>query len=85
MPFINPNILDNLGSIAAQATRRVDVCKTAEPTTYTEATSTNTVGNETGITTGSIVAGAVDGRRELFLLLLRVTLRKRTVLALGGD
>ncbi len=63
MPFIIDAILDNLSSIAGQTTRRVDIVKTAEPTTYTEATSTNTVGNKTGLTMTALGNGAVDGRK----------------------
>lgn len=63
MPFINDSILDNLGSIASAVNRRVDICYTAEPTTYTEATSTNSCGNKTGLTMTAIGNGAVDGRK----------------------
>lgn len=64
MPFINDSIFDNgLTSIASATSRRMDLCQTAEPTTYTEATSTNTIGNKTGLTMGAIENGATDGRR----------------------
>ena len=64
MPYINDNIFDNgLSSIAGATSRRVDICYTQEPTTYTEATSTYTCGNETAITLGALANGAVDGRR----------------------
>ena len=63
MPFIIDAILDDLSSIAGQTTRRIDICKTQEPTTYTEATSTFTVGNKTGLTMTALGDGAVDGRR----------------------
>lgn len=63
MPYINDSVLDNLGSLAGATARRVDICKTAEPTTYTEATSTNTLGNKTGLTMTAIANGAVDGRK----------------------
>ena len=63
MPFINDSILDDLSSLASATTRRVDICYTAEPTTYTEATSTNSCGNKTGLTMTAITNGAVDGRR----------------------
>jgi hypothetical protein len=63
MPYINDTILDSLSSIASAATRRVDICFTAEPTNYTEATSTNTCGNKTGLSMTAITNGAVDGRR----------------------
>ena len=63
MPFIIDAILADLSSIAGQTARRVDIVKTAEPTTYTEATSTNTVGNKTGLTMTALGNGAVDGRK----------------------
>lgn len=64
MPYINDDIFDNgLSSIASAVNRRVDICHTAEPTTYTEATSTNSAGNKTGLTLTAIQNGAVDGRR----------------------
>ena len=64
MPFINDAIRDNgLASIASAAARRVDINFTQEPTTYTEATSTFTCGNKTGLTLTAIADGAVDGRK----------------------
>lgn len=63
MPYINDSILDNLSSIASVTNRRVDICYTAEPTTYTEATSTNSCGNKTGLAMTALADGAVDGRR----------------------
>ncbi len=63
MPFIIDAVLDDLSSLAGQTTRRIDICYTAEPTTYTEATSTNTCGNKTGLTMTALANGAVDGRR----------------------
>lgn len=63
MPFINNAILDALTSIAGATTRRIDICYTQEPTNYTEATTTYTCGNKTGLTITAITAGAVDGRR----------------------
>ena len=63
MPFIIDAILDNLSSIAGQTTRRIDICYTQEPTTYTEATSTYTCGNKTGLTMTALGDGAVDGRK----------------------
>lgn len=62
--FINDDIFDNgLASIAAATLRRVDINFTQEPTTYTEATSTFTTGNKTGLTLTAIANGAVDGRK----------------------
>lgn len=63
MPFIIDAILDALTSIAGQTARRVDICYTSEPTNYTEATSTKSCGNKTGLAMTAISNGAVDGRR----------------------
>lgn len=62
MPYINDSILDNLSSIASATSRRVDINFTQEPTTYTEATSTYTCGNKTGLTMTALANGPVDGR-----------------------
>ena len=62
MPYINDAVLDNLSSLAGATTRRVDVCYTQEPTTYTEATSTYTCGNKTGLTMTALANAPVDGR-----------------------
>jgi hypothetical protein len=63
MPYIADAYLDNLSSLAGQVNRRMDICHTQEPTTYTEATSTYSCGNKTGLTMTAMAAGAVDGRR----------------------
>lgn len=64
MPYINDTIRDSgLSSLASATNRRVDICYTQEPTTYTEATSTYTCGNKTGLTMTAIADGTVDGRR----------------------
>ncbi len=64
MPYINDNIFDNgLASIASATSRRIDICYTQEPANYTEATSTYTCGNKTGLTLTAIQDGATDGRR----------------------
>lgn len=64
MPYINDTIRDNgLSSIASATSRRIDINYTQEPTTYTEATSTYTCGNKTGLTLTAIGDGATDGRR----------------------
>ena len=63
MPFINDEGFDQgLDWIDTNGTR-LDIC-TAEPTTYTEATSTNTLGNDT-VNTGATQDGATDGRRVI--------------------
>ena len=64
MPYINDSIFDGgLTTIASQTNRRIDICYTQEPTTYTEATSTYTCGNKTGLSMTAIQNGATDGRR----------------------
>lgn len=49
MAFLNSLVLDNGLSVISGASRRIDICHT-EPTTYTEATATFTLGNKTGLT-----------------------------------
>lgn len=52
-----------LASLIANGSR-VDICS-AEPTTYAQATSTLSLGNETGLTLGAAQDGAIDGRRTI--------------------
>lgn len=62
MANLNPECLDSgLDYITTNGTR-IDICHTAEPSNYTEATATYTAGNETGMTTGAAGAGSPDGR-----------------------
>ena len=61
MAFIADSIFDNGLAYAGTNGTRLDITS-AEATTYTEATSTNTLGNST-VNTGAPKAGAVDGRR----------------------
>lgn len=63
MPFLNDNVYDSGLSYADTNGTRVDICFTAEPTNYTEATSTNSCGNKTGLNTGAPEAGDTDGRK----------------------
>ena len=63
MPFIADALLDNLSSLASATSRRVDICYTSEPTNYTEATSTKSCGNKTGLTMTAMADGVTDGRR----------------------
>ena len=61
MPYISDAVFDGgLGVLTANQDR-LDVCS-QEPTTYTEATSTYSLGNK-AVTTGAAQDGAVDGRR----------------------
>lgn len=61
MPFIRDASLDLCLADINDGTR-IDICYTQEPTTYTEATSTYSCGNKTGLTVGAPAAGATDGR-----------------------
>lgn len=49
MAFLNTLVLDNGLSVLTGSARRLDICKT-EPTTFTEATVTHSLGNKTGLT-----------------------------------
>lgn len=62
MAYLNDRVLDNgLNTLTNEGTR-LDLCHT-EPTTYTQATSTYTVGNKTGISIGAPAARAPSGRK----------------------
>ena len=63
MPFISDEVYDGGLDYADTNGTRIDICYTQEPTTYTEATSTFSCGNKTGLNTGATEAGATDGRR----------------------
>ena len=65
MPYINDEVFDQGLDYADTNGTRVDICYTQEPTTYTEATSTYSCGNKTGLNTGATEAGATDGRRVI--------------------
>ncbi len=61
MATLNDRVYDNgLGIFATEGTR-LDICST-EPTTYTQATSTYTLGNKTSITISAPAAKAGGGR-----------------------
>lgn len=64
MPYINHEIFDSGLDYADTNGTRIDICS-QEPTTYSEATSTYSLGNKTGLNTGAPQAGAVDGRRVI--------------------
>ena len=64
MAYINDEVFDQGLDYADTNGTRIDICST-EPATYTAATSTNTLGNKTGLNTGATEAGAVDGRRVI--------------------
>jgi hypothetical protein len=62
MPFMNDEIHDQGLDYADVNGTRIDIC-TQEPTNYTEATSTYSIGNKTGLNTGATQNGVTDGRR----------------------
>lgn len=61
MPFLNDNVYDQGLSYADTNGTRIDICS-QEPTTYTAATSTYTLGNAT-VNTGAPQNGDLDGRK----------------------
>jgi hypothetical protein len=64
MPFIADSVFDaGLATIQSGGTR-IDLCS-SEPTTYAQATSTLTLANKTGLTTGAPQDGATNGRRVI--------------------
>jgi len=64
MPYINDEIFDQGLDYADTNGTRIDICS-QEPTNYTQATSTYTLGNKTGLNTGATQNGATDGRRVI--------------------
>jgi len=65
MPVISDEVYDAGLDYADTNGTRIDICYTQEPANYTEATSTYTCGNKTGLNTGITEAGATDGRRVI--------------------
>lgn len=63
MPYINDEVFDQGLDYADTNGTRLDICS-QEPTTYAEATSTYSLGNDT-VNTGAAEAGATDGRRVI--------------------
>lgn len=61
MAFLIDNVFDSGLAYATTNGDRVDITS-SEATTYTQATSTFTLGNDT-VTTGAATAGDVDGRK----------------------
>ena len=61
MPFINDLALDAACNWFITNVTRMDICS-QEPTNYTEATSTYTLGNKTGLTMTGPTNGTPDGR-----------------------
>lgn len=62
MTFLTDNALDNGLNYLTTHGSRIDVC-TQEPANYTEATSTYTRGNKTGVSVGSPQNGDTSGRK----------------------
>ena len=63
MAYINDEVFDQGLDYADTNGTRIDICS-QEPTTYTEATSTYTLGNDT-VNTGVTENGATNGRRVI--------------------
>jgi hypothetical protein len=64
MAFINDEVFDQGLDYADTNGTRIDICS-QEPVNYTEATSTHSKGNKTGLNTGATQNGAVNGRRVI--------------------
>lgn len=66
MPFLNDNTLDNGLAALKAAADRIYICS-AEPATFTAATSTNALGNKTlsagAVFPAAIAAGSPSGRK----------------------
>ena len=62
MATLNDRVFDNGLSVLDTEADRIDVCS-AEPTTYTEATSTNTLGNSTSLSIGAPSDRSGGGRK----------------------
>lgn len=62
MPFIADRVLDNGLTVLDTEANRLDICS-SEPTTYTAATSTATLGNKTSLSVGAPAARSPSGRR----------------------
>lgn len=62
MVFLHDDVLDNGLQYLTDNGGRVDICS-QEPATYTEATSTYTLGNKTSASVGSPTNGDTNGRK----------------------
>lgn len=62
MVYLSDEVLDQGLDYADTNGTRIDICST-EPTNYTEATSTYTEGNKTGLNTGATQDGDASGRK----------------------
>jgi hypothetical protein len=62
MAYMNDRVLDNGLTVLDTEANRLDICST-EPTTYTQATSTYTLGNKTSLSIGAPAARTPSGRK----------------------
>jgi|OM-RGC.v1.028695583 hypothetical protein len=62
MVFMNDDVLDAAINEVINNADRFDICS-SEPATYTEATSTNTLGNETSLSFTGPADGDTSGRK----------------------
>lgn len=62
MATLNDRVFDNGLSVLDTEANRIDVCS-SEPTTYTQATSTNTLGNSTSLSIGAPADRSGGGRK----------------------
>jgi hypothetical protein len=63
MAFLNDDVLDGALDVLIDATSKVLHICSQEPTTYTEASSTYTLGNKSSPTVGTKANGDVSGRK----------------------
>jgi hypothetical protein len=64
MPFINSRVFDLGLNILDTEANRLDICS-AEPTTYSQATSSLTLGNKTSLSVGAPADRTPSGREVL--------------------
>lgn len=62
MATLNDRVYDNGLSTVVSEANRVDICS-SEPSTYTAATSTNSLGNKTSVTLTGPTNGDTSGRK----------------------
>ena len=60
--MINDRVFDLGLNVLDTEANRLDICS-ADPATYTAATSTNTLGNKTSLSIGAPAAGSPSGRK----------------------
>lgn len=62
MPFLSDHVLDLALAYLDTSSNRLDICS-QEPTTYTQAISTYTLGNKTSLSVGAPADRSPNGRR----------------------